>query len=247
MSVALPNSDARPQSVSLNVNSKSVYAALLGAIALLLLLSSAAKAVMLMYPAEQYGAVNELCKRFYLDFENNIPAWFSTLGLFLSATLLAVIACCHRVVQKKGFWQWLGLAVIFLCLAVDEATYLHEILIVSLRNKLQLTGIFYFAWVIPGAGFVVSIVLAYLPFVWRLPKQTRNGLLIAGACYVGGALGMELLGGMLAESKGFDAASYILVMSIEESLEMIGIATLIYVLLRYLGDLCTRSLQLRLG
>ena len=93
---------------------------------------------------------------------------------------------------------------------------------------------------------MIGVVLAYLQFVWRLPKFTRNGLIIAGACYVGGALGMELFGGMLAESKGFDAISYIFVMSIEETLEMVGIATLIYVLLRYLGDLSTQSLELRL-
>ncbi len=247
MSAAHTHSGSNPRAISLRVNAKAVYLTLLVAIAVIVLLSSVAKVIMLAYPVEQYGALNELCRRFYLDFENNIPAWFSTLGLFSSAVLLGVIASCHRVIEKNGFWQWLGLSVIFLGLAIDEATYLHEILIVSLRNKLQLTGIFYFSWVIPGAVFVIGVVLAYLPFVWKLPKSTRNGLLIAGACYVGGALGMELLGGMLAESQGFDALSYVLVMSIEESLEMIGIAALVYVLLRYIGELSGESLQLHFG
>ena len=229
---------------SISLNARAIYILLLCAIATLVVLSTIAKVVMLAFPAEQYGAVNELCKRFYLDLENNVPAWFSTIGLFVAAMLLGVIAYCHRQGNKRGYWHWLGMSLIFFCLAIDEATYFHEILIDSLRDKLHLHGILYFGWVIPGFVFVAMVGGAYLPWVWRLPAKVRNGLILAGVFYVGGALGMELIGGMLAESQGFDAPSYILAMTVEETLEMIGIATLIYTLLRYIGTLYPQSLRI---
>ena len=230
----------------LELNARTVYRALLSAIGVLIVMSLIAKMVMLAYPASQYGAVNELCKRFYFDFENNVPAWFSTLGLFVSSGLFGLVAYFQRKRAGIGFWRWLGLCFLFIGLAIDEATFIHEILIVSLRDKLNLSGIFYFAWVIPGALFVLFIVSVYLPFIWKLPRNLRNGFLLAGATYVGGALGMELIGGYLAEREGFDAASYVLVMTIEETLEMFGIATLIFVLLRYLGWLCPQSMRIHL-
>jgi len=231
---------------ALELNTRSVYFTLLSAIGVLIIMSVIAKMVMLSFPASEYGAVNELCKRFYFDFENNVPAWFSTLGLFVSSGLFGLIAYFERKHDGIGFWRWFGLSLLFLGLAIDEATFMHEILIVSLRNKLNLSGIFYFAWVIPGAIFVLFIVSVYLPFICKLPRAIRNGFLLAGVAYVGGALGLELIGGYLAESEGFDAPSYILVMTFEETLEMIGIATLIYVLLRYLGWLCPHALKIRL-
>jgi hypothetical protein len=201
---------------------------------------------MLAYPAAEYGAVNELCKRFYLDFENNVPAWFSTIGLFVAAALFALSALCRRAARESDVWHWLGLSIIFLALAIDEATFTHEILIESLRNKLQLSGIFYFAWVIPGAIFVVVVGALYLPFLWRQPLSLRIGLIAAGALYVGGALGVELIGGALAEARGFDSPWYILAMTVEESLELTGIATLIYVLLRHLAAHYPQSLRVAL-
>ena len=244
MSIAATDRDSTStHDLDLKIHARTIYFSLLAAITVLAICSTVAKFVMLAFPAEQYGALNELCKRLYFDFENNIPAWFSTLGLVVSASLFGFIAYCHSVWKKVGFWHWLGLSVLFVGLAIDEATFIHEILIVSLRNKLNLSGIFYFAWVIPGAVFVATVVAIYLPFVWKLPQATRNGLIIAGACFVGGALGMELLGGMIAESQGFDAMSYLIVMTIEESLEMIGVMTLIYVLLRYIASICPNSLR----
>lgn len=247
MSVVSNSSDAEARTfdLDLRLSARAIYLSLLTAVTVLAVLSTGAKFVMLAFPEDQYGALNELCRRIYLDFENNIPAWFSTLGLVVSAALFGVIAYAHRVWAKGGFWHWLGLSILFTALAIDEATYIHEILIVSLRNKLNLSGIFYFAWVIPGAAFVLAVAAVYLPFVFRLTSRTRNGLLIAGGCYVGGALGMELIGGMLAESQGFDSLAYVAVMTVEESMEMIGIMTLIYVLLRHLGGLCPRAIRLR--
>ena len=220
-----------------NVYPRRIYGVLLIMIVLLVAMSMVAKLVMLSFPAQEYGAVNELCKRFYLDFENNVPAWFSTLGLFVASCLFGLVAYVQRARKDAGL-HWLGLSLLFVALAVDEATYTHEILIVALRNHLNLGGIFYFAWVVPGAIFVLLVAMVYLPFIVRLLPAVRNGLLLAGAFYVGGALGVELLGGYFAESQGFDAASYIVAMTCEESLEMLGIATLIFVLLRYLARLC---------
>jgi hypothetical protein len=228
----------------IHLRPRAVYLTLLSVIAVLAILSCLAKTAMLSFPPGEYGALNELCKRFYFDFENNVPAWFSTLGLFVSAFIFALISFADRQTQSVLSRYWLGLAIVFVGLAVDEATYSHEILIVALRNKFDLGGIFYFAWVIPGMVGVAVFGLLYVPFLRRLPARTAWGLVIAGAIYVGGALGVELIGGSVAETYGFDSARYVLIMTIEETLEMIGIATLIFVLMVHLRDVSGSSLEL---
>jgi hypothetical protein len=45
---------------------------------------------------------------------------------------------------------------------------------------------------------------------------------VSGAFYVGGALGMEMVGGLLVEQYGFADWRYIVAVHVEESLEMFG-------------------------
>ena len=92
---------------------------------------------------------------FNLDGERNIPALFTALLLYLCSMLLGLIAYAQK---KAGalYRYWLGLAFIFLFLALDEAAELHEMLIGPLRLMLDPSGFFYLAWVIPyGIGLLV--------------------------------------------------------------------------------------------
>lgn len=105
-----------------------------------------------------------------------------------------------------------------------------------LRNKLNVGGLLYFAWVIPGAIFVGACLLVYVKFLSDLPAKTRGMFLIAGTLYVGGAMGMELLGGYHTELYGLENMPYVLITTFEELLEMLGIAVFIYALLSYISS-----------
>ncbi|MGB7442316.1 MAG: hypothetical protein WA919_14715 [Coleofasciculaceae cyanobacterium] len=165
--------------------------------------------------------------------ERNIPAWFSSSLLIFSSVLLAVITVVKKSTGARYISHWLGLSLIFLCLSMDEAISLHERTIEPLRTGLKATGLFYSAWVLLGAGFVSLILLMYLKFIGHLPSKTRFLFILAGAMYVGGAIGVELLHGYYLELYGKDMA-YALIATVEELLEMMGIVVFIYALFSYL-------------
>jgi hypothetical protein len=81
---------------------------------------------------------------------------------------------------------------------------------------------------------VPLVVVAFVPFLRRLPSSTRHRLLGAGLLFVTGAMGFEMLSALFA----LDAASlpYVLVATAEEMLEMLGVAVLVYALLVYLAE-----------
>jgi hypothetical protein len=159
--------------------------------------------------------------------------------LFICGLLLGTIGWRHRRDGDRFAIHWLALAAIIVYLSLDEAANLHEMLIVPLRRRLDTHGILYFAWVLPGGVAVAAFGLTYLRFLLHLDQPTRRRFLISAAMYLGGALGMELVGGALAEAHSLDSLLYIAAMTIEESLEMFGAAFFAYTLLTYLATRCS--------
>ena len=98
----------------------------------------------------------------------------------------------------------------FCLLSIDEAFSFHESLILPLQTHFGAHGFFYFAWVIPGAFFVGAVALMFLKFVLNLDTPTRNRFIIAGSVFVGGALGMECVGGAFIDAYGGKHILYIL-------------------------------------
>ena len=85
-------------------------------------------------------------------------------------------------------------------------------------------------------GIAIGVIgLAYLPFVFELPKETRNHFLLAGVIFVTGAFGVEMLGAREADLYGYETVTYCVLYSLEEMLEMLGIVLFIYALLSYLA------------
>ena len=185
---------------------------------------------------------------FDLDEERNIPTFFEAASLLICAGLLALIGFAYR--KKPGIsartpTYWLGLALIFTFLAFDEAAKIHELSIGPVREALDTSGIFYFAWVIPYAVFLLVFGAAYFRFWLNLPPRTRWLFLLAGAIFVTGAFGLELLGGQtferLEEQKN---VTYAAITTVEEIMEISGIILFLYALLAHvateLGDLRVR-------
>ncbi|MEQ1655857.1 MAG: hypothetical protein ABL960_09185 [Nitrospira sp.] len=152
--------------------------------------------------------------------------------------MLALITLLKRQQQDPDVSKWMILAGGFFYLATDEGWSLHERLIDPVRGLLGHgdLGIFYYAWVIPAMAGVALLGVAFLGFLFRLPSSTRWSFIIAGSLYLGGAIGIEMLGGRQNELHGWENLTYQLFAHLEESLEMAGIILFIHTLLRYLVE-----------
>lgn len=157
-----------------------------------------------------------------LNAEYCLPAWYSSLLLISAAGLLALATASAARNGERYLFHWAVLAVMFVGLSADEATGVHEVAIEPLREGLGLSGIFHFGWVLPGAVLVGLVGLAYIPFLLAQPGRTRLVFFAAGALYVGGALGMEMVGGYLLTLHGEQSLAYIVAFTVEESMEILG-------------------------
>ena len=172
---------------------------------------------------------------FDLDNEKNIPTLFSSVALLFCSGLLWIIALSKRKENSTGFLYWVGLAAIFIFLSIDETATIHEQFNDPIRSTLNTSGFLSYAWVIPYMILVGILFLAYLKFIISLPKKTRFLFIIAGTIYVGGAIGLELLGNYHFDLYGENDVKYLVFSSIEEVLEMTGIVVFIYALMSYIS------------
>ena len=149
--------------------------------------------------------------------EQNLPTLFSTLLLLGGAVACGLVARHTR----EGRLGWAGLGGVFAFLAVDEFARIHERVGVYAELALDL----HFAWIVPYAVFALVVGLLYARWTWRLPRETRAGVVVAGAVYVGGALGMEAVAELYVATFGREVGlRYDLLTTVEESMEMIGAA-----------------------
>lgn len=127
-------------------------------------------------------------------------------------------------------------------MSVDEALVLHERTSGPIREVLGLQGkgILRDAWVILGALAAGIVALVYVPFLKALPRRTSGLILLSGMIFVSGALGLEMVGGAIAQENG----RYVLVVQVvaaaEELLQLVGIATFIFALSDYAARHCRR-------
>lgn len=178
-----------------------------------------------------------------IDAERSLPTAYSSLALFCCALLQAVIAASPRLTVARFAKRWRRLAWIFFCLSLDELLGFHELAIDPVRAHLNVDGVFYFAWVVPALFLVSFFFISFLRFWLHLPRQPRALFLIAALCFVGGALGVEMVNGYYINRWGEDGI-YLALQHLEEFLEMWGIATLLYAMLSYI---CIRLDSDRLG
>ncbi len=231
---SVPSHDrVEPSDAELRIDPAQVARTLAVLVALLVLASLVGQALRLEGGYEYAGG---FVPKFHLDAENNVPTFFSALLLVAAAALLGVVAAIKRKASRPYAGHWGILAFLFLFLAFDEASAIHEALIMPLRTIFKSGGIFHYAWVIAAIPLVILFVVAFAKFFFHLPKRSRLHLGLAVGIYIGGALGLELLGGAYAARFGLDNWGYVLLTTIEEALEMTGVVILIYGLLDFLKN-----------
>lgn len=174
--------------------------------------------------------------------EANITSWFSSELLLIAGALLLLIARVKTHSSDKYSNHWNAMAWFFFFLSMDEIAGLHEELIVPLRNATGATGIFHFAWVMVAIPLVLLFVLINIRFLFSLPRKTAYQFVVAGALFVTGALGFEMLGGLFNGVTGI----YRGLTATEETLENIGAGLFIVALLTY-AKINLRSLPIGLG
>ena len=181
-----------------------------------------------------HDALLGLVALFSLGSDVSLAAFYSSFAILFCSVLSALIGVAGWREAHSQAPYWLGLAAIFLFLSVDEMLGLHEHLNDLIRSALGSGGFFYYAWVIPY-GAALSIFLAvYFRFLIRLPLRTAVLSVVAGATFVGGAVGAEMIGGWYSEAHGNDNVTYVALQTIEELLEMAGIVILIFALAEYI-------------
>lgn len=149
---------------------------------------------------------------FDLDDENNLPTWFASFLLTICAGLN------WQRAQASGSFHWAVLACGMFVLAIDEVAGLHE----TLNTVIEIN------WAIPAAVLVAVAVALMSPFLWQLDAALRVPLILAGLLFVSGAVGVELL----SEDMDEESYQYMLAVTLEESLEMLGAWLYLNTLLR---------------
>lgn len=180
---------------------------------------------------------------FTFNSEANIPAWYASMMLLVCAALFGVITLVKRSRGDRFVRHWAGLAVIFLYMSADEGGQLHELLTEPSGRVLgDAGGWLHFAWTVPALVIVSLVAWAYLGFVFHLPADIARLFVLSGAMYLGGAIGMEFVGGWYLANHA-DNFQYALMTGLEESLEKTAVVLAIYAQLRYLA-LITASVEL---
>ncbi len=229
---------AHQTAINMELCPKGVLAKLLYCIAFLLLANIVAIILRLCFG---YYYCYGLVPMFDLDSEMNVPTFYSSLTLVFASVLLATIAFCHKK-AKSSYWPWAGLAIIFLFLSLDEFCSIHERFEAPVLRLLKTSGlftlakIFFYAWVIPYGIVLIAFSMVYAKFLVNLPRKTMLLFIASAAIYVSGTIGMEILGGIQDRLYGQANLAYMLLSTVEEMLEMLGIALFIYTLLAYIRD-----------
>lgn len=183
--------------------------------------------------------------KFDLGGELTVAAWLSSVLMLACAGVLWHIAQLRRRVDDPYTRHWAVLALIFVGLSIDEMVAFHEMTINPLRAAVNGSGIFLYTWVVLGIAFVAVVGLAYLRFVLRQPAWLRNRIILAGALFVTGALGFEMMEGAFAEFYSQHRVIHEVAVHLEDMLEFAGLLVFLHALLGYVrAD--ARALHVRL-
>jgi hypothetical protein len=216
----------------LDVYPKQVFLHL--ALVILILLSANIIGIIFRFYFDN-NAVQWFIPLFDFNTENNVPTLYSAFTLICSCILLSCIASVRKN-QGNPCLYWLGLAIIFLFLSIDEIASIHERLTAPVKELLHVSGLLFYSWVIPYGLLLILFVISYSKFLMSLPRKIMNLFLVSGATFVTGAIGFELLGGRQHDFYGDNNIKYSLLYTCEEFFEMLGIAIFIYTLLLYLSS-----------
>ena len=129
---------------------------------------------------------------FQLGSEFALGDWWGAFQYALAAVLLALCAKSEPDPRWKRYW--VALAALFVYLSIDEGVGLHE-LSATLFAPIDFGGFQHYSWVILYGTVCAVVGLIYLPFVRGLPPGHRGRIILSGAIFLFGVLGLESIEG----------------------------------------------------
>ena len=205
----------------------------LGTIAFLLILANIGVNLIKLFTEDR--SFHGIIPMFELKSEKNIPTFFNGSLFLINAVFLVLVWYGRRAISKMQH-IWLFLAALFVFLAFDEQFQVHELLIEPLRQSLNTSGAFYFAWVIVYGGAVLALGAVFFPVWWQLDRTIKIWLFAAAAVFLLGAIGLEMVGGAYYEQEVVKGGIiYAAMYTTEESLELAGLIIFTYSLLLLIG------------
>lgn len=171
-----------------------------------------------------------------LDFEESFYTWFSTVMLSAAAFMCFFLSLKDHGQTKNVKTQWRILGSLFFLLSADEMLSFHERISGMLSTSFTTSGMFEFAWVIPALVIIPIFFFLFLPFIRHLHTHVSYTIIIAGAIFVFGAVGMEMIAGIFISENNFQddvftSPMYRFLVNIEEGLEVLGVIVFIKALL----------------
>ena len=170
---------------------------------------------------EKFGFHYWQIQFFDLDEEESFGTWFSAGILMISSVLLLHQARVVRATGEPGDWSWRILGFGFCFLSVDEVVGMHEFMNSMMDDD--------FPWTYVGGAIAGMVGLSFIPFLRDLPGRSAILFCVAGAIYVGGAVGVE----HFTDSKT-NSLHYQMWTALAEGMEMSGVVLFIYALLDHM-------------
>lgn len=103
------------------------------------------------------------------------------------------------------------------------------------RGTVRREGFFRFRWIAVALALLPLVTVVFLPLLRSLSARFRRDFIVAGAVFVGSAVLLEGLGGVVLTRGGANSIGYDLLNVVENGGEMVGIALFVTALLRYMA------------
>lgn len=233
---------------------KRITGVLLAVLIVLLLMHGVVVAGHLVFKVP-WGALTTL---FDVDIEANIPTLFN-ISLFVIASLLFYVVGRVAPKGGRWGWYLMAAVMGFLAVDEGSQIH-ERFMVFTLRLMndgalgIGKMGWLFYAWIIPYVAAAMVLVAVLLPWFLRQDGRTRFGLFLAGAVYIAGAVMAEaysgkvaealLVGGAAGNTPGwlpcdvyrpgncflYGDARFVLITTLEEALEMLGLILCINVL-----------------
>lgn len=173
----------------------------------------------------------EIADRFIFNVEASLPTVLSFVLMVTASQLCVLIFFSWRAIQRKSLnTYWLVLSVIMIALAYDETAQFHE----KLPSPIFGDVLGSHGWIVIGITVLLVLAVLFVPFLLAIPRHLAKRLLLAAAIFLLGAIVIEGIGGLYAFRMGRNFV-YRIITVLEESVELVGMSYLNFVLLEHVA------------
>jgi hypothetical protein len=184
--------------------------------------------------------------------EKNVPTYFSSISLLFTSGLIFLIVGLKKSFKTSDLVAWKVLGWGFFLMSIDELADIRMILKnigMYASNKEALDAAasvgFSVAWTIPIAILLIFLGFYFLPFLRSLKMVYTINFALAGAAFVFGAVVIENIEGFhIAETGGVRDFKFMIMVTIEETLEISSILYFQYFLIKYIKEYFSDSAAL---